>query len=47
MKGKWDARLQAQVKAERQELERKHQQLIARIDALGREQKAIAFYYVI
>jgi phosphate transport system permease protein len=40
MKGKWDARLQAQVKAERQELERKHQQLIARIDALGREQKS-------
>lgn len=40
MKGQWDARLQAQVKAERQELERKHQQLIARIDALGREQKS-------
>ncbi|MGC6230392.1 phosphate ABC transporter permease PstA [Hafnia paralvei] len=40
MKGQWDARLQAQVKAERQELERKHQLLIARIDALGREQKS-------
>lgn len=40
MQGQWDARLQAQVKAERQELERKHQQLIARIDALGREQKS-------
>lgn len=40
MKGQWDARLQAQVKAERQELERKHQQLIARIEALGREQKS-------
>ncbi|WP_414037720.1 phosphate ABC transporter permease PstA, partial [Obesumbacterium proteus] len=40
MNGTWNDRLQAQVRAERLELERKHQQLMTRLDALEHDQKS-------
>ena len=40
MNGTWNDRLQAQIRAERLELERKHQQLMIRLDALEHDQKS-------
>ncbi|WP_227743563.1 ABC transporter permease subunit, partial [Hafnia alvei] len=40
MNGTWNDRLQAQIRAERLELERQHQQLMIRLEALEHDQKS-------